>query len=52
MGGYRSLRWTVAVKHEAVDRLGATGRLLSWAEAGIWVLDVLAVVAFLVVSLW
>ncbi len=52
VGGYRSLRWTIAVKHEAVDRLGATGRLLSWAEVGIWVVDALAVVAFVVVSLW
>lgn len=51
VGGYQSLRWTVAVKHEAVDRLGATGRLLSWAEAGIWTVDVVAAIAFVVLSL-
>lgn len=50
VGGYRSLRWTIAVKHEAVDRLGATGRLLSWAEAGIYVADVVAVLALVAVS--
>lgn len=47
--GYQSLRWSVAVKHEAVDRLGPAGSALALLEVALWVLTGLCVVALPVV---
>ena len=49
-GGYRSLRWTWAVRDEAVRRLGARGRRLARVDAWLRVVAFLALVAFVFVA--
>jgi hypothetical protein len=49
-GGYRSLRWTWAVRDEAVYRLGTRGRWLARTDAGLRIVGLLALAAFLVVA--
>ncbi len=47
---YRGLRWTVAAKYEAVDRLGPVGRTFRLAEVVLWVLVGVVAAGFVVMA--